>query len=342
MSQAPTFPATPAPLGETDLFALAPAKMLEAARDYVLLGRVHRPRRCATLLAAEIEGNDETYPVQATVAAVDGSTQIAPNCPCPSQRPYCKHVLALLWQWADAPDSFLPVDAWRAQLATRSADDLAHLLADVAMGTADPLALVEGAATGPNWDSLTPGQCLEEWERFRASARAGERWPEAALELGRRITGSLDRPQTGGGAQAAITTRQLAWFLTLLAQDLPPPALVPWLRHLEARLEAADPQQAQALPPELGVWLARLAAALPAERGAERRWLARFAAVHPTLAPVVTAELQRMRWSDEVALCVAVAPATVAGRTEPSMADRCEEALAAMRAESESARARAD
>ncbi len=342
MSQAPADPATPARLREADLFALAPAKMLEAARDYVLLGRVHRPRRCETLLAAEVEGNDETYPVRATVATADGALQIGPTCPCPSQRPYCKHVLALLWQWADAPESFVPVDAWRAQLADHTAGDLAKLLADVAMGTADPLALVEGAAAGPDWEALSPGQCLEDWEHYRASARAGDRWPEAALELGRRITGALDRPHLGGGAQGALTTRQLAWFLTLVAPDLPPPALVPWLRHLEQRLEAADPEQPQALPPELGVWLARLAAVLPEERGAERRWLARFAAAHPPLAPVVHAELQRLRWGDEVALCVAVAPATVAGRTEPSLSGRCQEALASMRAERQSAGARAD
>ena len=335
-------PAGPVRLREADLFALAPAKMLEAARDYVLLGRVHRPRRCGSLLAGEVEGNDETYPVRATVAAPDGATQIAPTCPCPSQRPYCKHVLALLWQWADAPDSFLPVDTWKAELGDRTADELADLLAEVAMGTADPLTLVESAAAGPDWDSLSPGQCLEQWERFRSIARERDRWPEAALDLGRRITGSLDRVPTAGGPQAAITTRQLAWFLTLVTDDLPAPALVPWLHNLEQRLEVADSQLAQALPPELGVWLARLAVALPGERAPERRWLARFAAVHPTLASVVTAELQRLRWTDEVALCVAVAPATVAGRSQASIADRCLEALASMDEERASAGARAD
>lgn len=332
----------PARLGEPDLFALAPAKMLEAARDYVLLGRVHRPRRCGALLAGEVEGNDETYPVRATVAAPEGSTQITPTCPCPSQRPYCKHVLALLWQWADAPESFLPVDIWRADLSGRSADELADLLADIAMGTADPLTLVENAAAGPDWDNLTPGQCLEQWERFRASALEAGRWPEAALDLGKRITGGLDRLPVGGGPQAAVATRQLAWFLTRIADDLPPPALVPWLRNLEQRLEAADPLEPQALPPELGVWVARLAADLPSERGAERRWLARFAATRPALAPVVTAELQRLRWTDEVALRVAVAPATLAGRTQPSKADHCLEALAAMNDERASASAPAD
>jgi hypothetical protein len=322
----------PAPLREADLFGLAPAKLLEAARDYVLLGRVHRPRRCGGLLAAEIEGTDDTYPVRATLDAVDGTLQISPVCPCPSQRPYCKHVLALLWQWVDDRGSFLQVDGWRLALQNRPVPELADLLADVAMGIADPLALVEGSLT-PDWEALTPGQCLERWDQFRASQRDAGRWPEAALALGLRITGPLEQPVSAPSAQAAITARQLAWWLSLVVAELPAPALVPWLRHLEQRLEAADPRDGAALPPELGVWIGRLAVALPAERAAERRWLARFAAGRETLAPVCEAELQRLRWGDEVAVRVAVAPATVAARDAASVAGRCQDALEAMRAE---------
>ena len=302
----------PAPVRESDVFGLTTPGLLEAARDYVRLDRVHRPRRRAERIAAEVDGTDATYACHADVRRGAGvAPDIAPNCECPSHRPYCKHVLALLLLWAENPAAFAPLDAWEAELRARSPVELAELLADSAMG-ADALQLLAGAAAVPAWLAEPPGRCLQEWGRFRSWAEASGVWPAAALQLGARIAGPPGSPAAAPQvhvAHPAVAARQLAWWLTRMMTVLPEPALLPWVEHLFARLDALGRQPREAPPPELGVWLARVAAALPPARDPERSWLARFAAHVPTLAPVFEAELQRARWEAELTLRLAVAPA---------------------------------
>ena len=322
----------PLALREPDVFSLASRGLLEAALDYVLLGRVRRPRRRGAVIAAEVEGSESTYCARASLAA-GGPVQITPACDCPSQRPFCKHVLALLLLWTREPQAFLSLDTAEAVLARRPAAVVAALLAEAAMGGGDPLEALALAGHPPDWDGLPPGRCLEDWQAFAAWGELHGRWPEAALTLGARIAGPPGRPPTDGGAQAAVVSRQLAWWLTNMTAVLPPPALLPWLSHLAARLEgAARRADAAALAPELAVHLARLATALPEERAAERRWLAHFAAAAASLGPVFEAETERLLWSAETAIRLAVSPAVPdAAPGGPATADRCRAVLAVLR-----------
>lgn len=294
-----TVPAADGPrsLDPAELFGLAPSGLLQAARDYVQLGRVHDPRQRGRTLAAEVDGGDDIYTARVTFAAAEeGATPVVgvvPACTCPSQRPYCKHVLALLWLWAEQPSSFEPIGAWEAVLSGLPAAESAAVLASAAMGQAPALALLRAAACGQDWAAAPPGRCLEAWPAFCATARQRGDWPAAALELGRRIAGTPgSQPEAG---HLGLATRQLAWWLTLVAPHLPAPALTPWLRHLRALIAGAA-----APPPEVAVWLARLAAILPEPLAADACWLARFAADTPSLASVFEAELQRQMWEREV------------------------------------------
>lgn len=308
----------PAALSESQIFGLTSAGMLELARDYVMLGRVHRPRRRGPAIAAEVDGTDATYTCRAEILGGAGAApSITPGCDCPSHRPYCKHILALLLLWAGQPAAFAPIDAWEVELHTHAPAELADLLAATAMG-ADALHVLQEAAVIPDWPSEPPGRCLQEWERFRTWAEANGQWPEAALDLGARIAGPPGSPGARvapDGVAPALAARQLAWWLTRMLAVLPGPALVPWLEHLFARLNALAAGRPESVPPELAVWLARLAAALPEARAPERAWLAHFSAHIPTLGPAFEAELQRARWEAELTLRLAVAPALPAPDT---------------------------
>ena len=285
------------------MFGLAPSGLLEAGRDYALLGRVRQPRIRGAVLAAEVEGSGEVHSVRAEVVRVDGARgpAITPACSCPAHRPFCRHVLALLFLWVWQPEGFLPVGAWERALAALPAAESADALARVAMGEADPISALRQAA-GVAWEGAPPGRCLEVWTAFRLAALARAAWPDAALQLAGRIAGMPGGPVSPD--PLGVQVRQLAWWLTLVAGDLPAPALLPWLRRLFALLDADRPD-GRPLPTEVAVWLARLAAALPAERWAEARWLTRFAAATDAVADVFEAELQRQIWEAEVTWRVA-------------------------------------
>jgi hypothetical protein len=317
----------PAPLHEADLLALGPRGLLDAARDYVDLGFVLHPRRRGCRLAAEVQGTEDLYACRVGVAPVSGGPpRLEPACPCPSRRPFCKHALALLLLWARRPCDFLDLDGLEGRLRRRPAAELAALCCDAALEHRGLGAALETAAAEPDWAGELPGRCLQEWERFRAAAVERGRWPDEALALGARIGGPPGSPARRKGADAALELRQLAWWLTLAAPDLPPPALRPWLRHLEARLGAARAGSPDAaLPPEVGAHLGALAAALPEAMGAERRALAALVAGVPTLAPVFEAQLEVLLWGEELAARLAVAP------RRPDAGARCREALEALR-----------
>lgn len=289
--------AEPAAVRESDLFPLVPSGLLERARDYLLLGRVVRPRRRGDLLAADVEGSEATHAVRVRVARrEDGSADFSPRCDCPASRPLCTHVLATLLLWSRAPEAFAPVDAWEEALRRLPADEAAAALAAAAMGEQDPLDALSRAADHPQGDIEPPGRCLERWPAWRAAAVRRGGWPDAAFALATRIAGAPGSPPPAEPPGLAV--RQLAWWCTLAAAELPPPALLPWLQHLFALLEA-DAAAAR-LPREVGVWLARLALALPEARAAEAHWLARFAAQTPAVRPAFEAEAERLRWEQEV------------------------------------------
>lgn len=323
------------PLREADLFGLASAGLLELAMDYVLLGRVGRARVRGATLAATVEGSQDTYTVrvilQAPERVADGPPGMQPSCDCPSRRPYCKHVLAVLLLWARDPAAFARLDASEAALRAWPARDLAALLAEAAMDGADLLGVLAAAARPVDWTALPVGRCLEDWAAFLGWAQAVGAWPQAAFTLGARIAGPPGSEPVDQGVHAALASRQLAWWLTCAAPLLPAPSVLPWVRHLCVRLERAELHgDAAALPPELAVWLARAAVALPAAREGERRWLGHFAAGVPALRLVFEGELQRLRWGAEVALRLAVAPAApeVGGAVA---AARCSDLLAVLR-----------
>lgn len=328
MNAAPAPGDAPAPLHEADLLPLAGRGLLEAARDYVDLGFVLAPRRRGARLAAEVQGTEDLYACRVEVrASVDGGApELGPQCACPSRRPFCKHVLALLLLWARRPEGFESLDDLEVRLRRIPAAELAALCGDAALEHRGLGAALETAAADPDWAAAPPGRCLQEWERFRASGLARGTWPEEALTLGSRIAGAPGSPRVRAAADAALELRQLAWWLTLLSPDLPPAAVRPWVRHLAARLEEARGRgPAAALPPEVGVHLASLAGALPDALAAERRDLAGFVAGVPTLAPVFEAQLQVMLWGEELGARLAVAPRL------PATGARCREALAALR-----------
>ncbi len=299
----------PARLDEVDLYPLAPPTLLEAGRDYALLGRVRRPRRRGAWLAAEVEGSDEEHLARARLERPEpgAACHVAPACTCPSQRPFCRHVLALLYLWVWRPETFLDVDAWERTLAALPAAHAAAALADAAMGEADALTALRNLAR-QDWEAAPPGRVLELWASFRQGAREQGRWPEAALGLGLRIAGAPGDPLPAD--PLAVRARQLAWWLCLLAPELPPPALGPWLERLFALVAAAG-RSGAGLPVEVAVWLARLAVALPEARRAEAGWIARFAAASP-VADVFAAELQRLLWESEVSWRLAAGPAPAA------------------------------
>ncbi len=326
----------PAPVGDSDLIGLAPPPVLERAGDYVYLGRLHRTRRHGEVLAAEVEGGEDRYACHVEVRREADRLVVHPTCACPSRRPFCAHVLAVLTLWARSPDAFVPLEPGALALTARPASDLTALLVRCALGVADPLDVLQEAGRGLDWSAQPPGRCLEAWEAFEAGARAAERWPDATLELAVRIGGPPGAPQTDGGAPAAVRSRHLAWWLVRNAELLPAPALRPWTRRLADRLHAAQVGgDAGALPPALGVWLARLAAALPPEVADERRWFAAFASGIATLAGVFEAELQRQLWSAQVSQRVGPSPSAAA------RAALCVEALEAFRAEDAARAARA-
>lgn len=318
----------PPRLHEADLLSLAGRGLLEAARDYVDLGFVLAPRRRGPHLAAEVQGTEDRYAcrVELRGPSAGGAPEMAPECACPSRRPFCKHVLAVLLLWVRSPEAFEPLDDLEARLRRIPAALLAALCCDAALADPGLGAALRAAASDPDWAAAPPGRCLQEWERFRASALARGTWPEDALTLGTRIAGAPGSPRLRAAADAALELRQLAWWLTLLGPDLPPVALRPWLRHLVARLEEARGRgPGAALPPEVGVHLAALAGALPEALATDRRDLAAFVAGVPTLAPVFEAQLQLMLWGEELGGRLAVAPRL------PAAGARCREALAALR-----------
>lgn len=336
MSEGAGAGALPPPLGEADLFGLASAGLLELAMDYVLLGRVGRARVRGATLAATVEGSQDTYTVRVVLQVPERAGDarapgIQPSCDCPSRRPYCKHVLAVLLLWARDPAAFVRLDASEAALRAWPARDLAALLAEAAMDGADLLGVLCAAGRPADWNSLPVGRCLEDWAAFLGWAREAGAWPQAAFTLGARIAGPPGSEPVDQGVHAAVASRQLAWWLTCAAPLLPAPSVLPWVRHLCVRLERAELQgDVAALPPELAVWLARAAVAMPAARDGERRWLGQFAAGVPALRLVFEGELQRLRWGAEVALRLAVAPAApeVGGA---AVAARCRELLAVLR-----------
>jgi hypothetical protein len=316
----------PATLREADLFPLAARGLLEAARDYVDLGFILRPRRRSRRLAAEVRGTEDVYACGAEVRRPEegGPPSITPRCACPSRRPFCKHVLALLQLWVLRPEEFLALERVEERLRRLPSAELAALLCDVAEEGRDLTGALAAATAPSEWDQAPPGACLQEWERFREDSREAGRWPEAALLLGSRIAGPPGSPVPRPGAATAVGLRQLAWWLTLLCADLPEPAIRPWARHLEAQLEAAQlvGGTAAALPPELAPHLARLACALPAGLGGERRWLAAFAAAVPTLAGPFEAQAAALLWDEELAARLAVSP-----RLPEAAGARCREVL---------------
>lgn len=321
-------PGGPASVGDSDLIGLAAPAVLERAGDYVHLDRLYRTRRYGDVLAAEVEGSEDRYACRVEVRREAGRLVLRPTCACPSRRPYCAHVLAVLILWGRSPAAFVPLEPGGLALSARPAAALAALLVGCALGGADPLDVVQEAGQGLDWSAQPPGRCLEAWDAFEAGARAAGRWPEAALDLVIRIAGAPGAPQSDRDARAAVTSRHLAWWLVRSAALLPAPALRPWTRKLAARLQTAQAGgDTGALPPALGVWLARLAAALPPEVADERHWLAAFTAGVPTLAGVFEAELQRILWTAEVAQRVGASPATA------SRSAAAGEALTAFRAE---------
>ena len=318
----------PAPVGDGDLIGLAAPAVLERAGDYVHLERLRRMRRHGQVLAADVEGREDRYACSVEVRREADRLVLRPTCSCPSRRPFCAHVLAVLILWGRMPAAFVPLEPGRLALAVRPAADLAALLVGCALGGADPLDVVQAAGRDVDWGGQPAGRCLEAWDAFEASSREAGHWPEAALNLAVRIAGAPGTPAADRDARAAVASRHLAWWLVRAAAVLPAPALRPWTRHLAARLQLAQTiTDAGALPPALAVWLARMAVALPAEVAEERRWFSAFTAGVSTLAGVFEAELQRIFWAAAVAQRVGASPAAVA------RAEACAQALAVFHAE---------
>ncbi len=114
---------------------------VDRAAEYIDSPLMRRRLRFKGRLSVEIDGNFGLYRTEMrTGKKFDGS------CTCPSEEWPCKHLRALKATWEKNPGSFLDLQALLNDLSTKSSDELAELIGQMAMLAPETLSLcgVEG------------------------------------------------------------------------------------------------------------------------------------------------------------------------------------------------------
>lgn len=102
-------------------------RFVERGQRYFDQGRIQHPRRRANRLIADCQGSQPT-PYRVEVTLGDSGIQSA-TCSCPmGDGGRCKHVVALLLTWIEAPKPFTEEEALSAQLRTKTRDQLIRLI----------------------------------------------------------------------------------------------------------------------------------------------------------------------------------------------------------------------
>lgn len=153
----------PGPPRLTRAQAVAGASQQSAERgeEYVAVGAVLSAVRQGLLLRGKVEGNSEEYYDVTVVLDAQGVKRV--DCTCPYDwGGHCKHIVALLLTWVDAPESFVeqaPIEDLVGGLDAEAARDL----------------LARAAETWPDFDA---------WLRERLPGRHVGRSRESASEPG--------------------------------------------------------------------------------------------------------------------------------------------------------------
>lgn len=126
-------PAAPelAPLSVPEIQAQTDAGSFSRSRGYARGGRIFSPFRRGNTIHARCHGSTGgPYRVEATLAAADqdpADNPIAASCDCP-RGGFCKHIVALLLRWLEAPDEFVVHPPVAELLAGKSREELVALI----------------------------------------------------------------------------------------------------------------------------------------------------------------------------------------------------------------------
>ncbi len=114
-------------LTRSDVRTWTAERFYERGRRYREQGRIRHPRRQGRTLKAECEGSQPApYRVE---AALDAGGIASAECSCPmGEGGYCKHVVALLLTWIDAPGDFTEAETLEALLSSHSKGQLITLV----------------------------------------------------------------------------------------------------------------------------------------------------------------------------------------------------------------------
>lgn len=215
----------PPPLSESEVRALAPGDIFARGHDYWRSGAVVAPARQGPVLRALVGGTRaEPYEV-AVEFGPDGRPHFACDCPdfqgLPRRRKRpCKHIVALLLQWAHEPDTFEPQQPIEALLAGAERD---AVLDEIKTMLRREPALADVLAQPPERRSRrrTPIDVaqVDRQINFALSRHQGE--PEILHE---RLAAILERGvaliQSGDAANAVrLLTHLFARLLPLLEED---------------------------------------------------------------------------------------------------------------------------
>lgn len=120
-----------APLTEASIASCTDSGSFSRGRRYKRAGHIFDAVRRGSTLRAQCHGSrPHPYLVEATLALAGEATPSNPvsvSCDCP-RGGFCKHIVALLLTWVDAPESFAPRPAIATLLADKSRDDLIALV----------------------------------------------------------------------------------------------------------------------------------------------------------------------------------------------------------------------
>lgn len=120
-----------APLTVAEIQDQTDAGSFSRGRGYARGGRIFSPFRRGNTIHARCHGSTGgPYRVEATLAAADQEADdnpVAASCDCP-RGGFCKHIVALLLTWLDAPESFVVHPPVAKLLAGKSREELVVLI----------------------------------------------------------------------------------------------------------------------------------------------------------------------------------------------------------------------
>jgi uncharacterized Zn finger protein len=114
-------------LSRSDVRNWTEQRFYDRGETYFQEDRIQRPRREGRTLKAECQGSQPSpYHVEATLDN-DGIVEAVCSCPM-GEGGYCKHVVALLLTWVEAPEDFSELEPLEETLQNRSKEKLVELI----------------------------------------------------------------------------------------------------------------------------------------------------------------------------------------------------------------------